>query len=154
VSLATIEHVIFLDNHLKEINRILSSNGFLYISTPNYAGLVHLPKYLLKGESFHDPLKEHSRYEFYAHVRYFTYRTLIKFVSSFGFTPVAVYLPLPERSSYYRAMKTRSPLKAILFRTAMRLLYTLGSPRWASEPVIIFQKTDGRPANGIKKVVL
>lgn len=154
VSLATIEHVIFLDNHLKEINRILSDKGFLYISTPNYAGLVHLPKYLLKGESFHNPLKEHSRYEFYAHVRYFTYRTLIQFVGSFGFAPVAVYLPLPESSSFYRAMKARSPLKAMLFRNAMRLLYTLGSPRWASEPVLVFQKSDGKHSNGLKKVIL
>ncbi len=155
VSLATIEHVIFLDNHLKEIRRILSDNGFLYISTPNYAGLVHLPKYLLKGESFHDPLKEHSRYEFYAHVRYFTYRTLVKFVSSFGFAPLAVYLPLPESSSFYRTMKAKSPLKAMLFRNAMRLLYTFGSPRWASEPVLVFQKTDGKkPSGGPRKVVL
>lgn len=154
VSLATIEHVIFLDNHLKEINRILSNNGYLYISTPNYAGLVHLPKYLLRGETFHNPLKEHSRYEFYAHVRYFTYRTLVQFVSSFGFTPVAVYLPLPDGSSFYRAMKAKSPLKAMLFRTAMRLLYTLGSPRWASEPVVVFKKSDGKHSDGFKKVVL
>lgn len=154
VSLATIEHVIFLDNHLKEINRILSDKGFLYISTPNYAGLVHLPKYLLKGESFHNPLKEHSRYEFYAHVRYFTYRTLVQFVSSFGFAPVAVYLPLPESSSFYRKMKAKSPLKAMLFRTAMWLLYTLGGPRWASEPVLVFQKSDGKYPNRLKKVIL
>jgi SAM-dependent methyltransferase len=153
VSLATIEHVIFLDNHVKEIHRILSDDGYLYISTPNYAGLVHLPKYLLKGESFHDPLKEHSRYEFYAHVRYFTYKTLLEFVSSFGFTPVSVYLPLPEGSTYYRAMKEKSPLKAAFFRNAMRFLYTLGT-RWASEPVLVFKKSENKSQNGFRKIIL
>jgi SAM-dependent methyltransferase len=153
VSLATIEHVIFLDHHVREIHRILSDDGFLYISTPNYAGLVHFPRYLLKGESFHDPLKEHSRYEFYAHVRYFTYKTLLEFVSSFGFTPVAVYLPLPEGSTYYRAVKEKSPLKAAFFRNAMRFLYTMG-PRWASEPVLVFQKSENKSQNDFRKIIL
>jgi SAM-dependent methyltransferase len=154
VSLATIEHVIFLDHHLKEIRRILSDNGYLYISTPNYAGLVHLPRYLLKGESFHDPLNEVSKYEFYAHVRYFTFKTLLDFVSSFGFTPLEVYLPLPESSTYYRKMLAKSPLKAWAFRSSMWWLYTLGSPRWASEPVICFQKTDEKRSTKYRKIVL
>jgi len=153
VSLATIEHVICLDHHMKEIRRILTNDGYLYISTPNYAGLVHLPRYLIKGESFHDPLKEYSRYEFYAHVRYFTYKTLLKFVGSFGFAPVAVYLPLPECSSFYRAMKEKSPLKAALFRNALKFLYTIG-PRWASEPVLVFQKSENKSPNGFRKVIL
>ena len=148
VSLATIEHVISLEHHLSEIHRILSDDGYLYISSPNYAGLTHLPRYLLKGESFHDPLQEQSKYEFYAHVRYFTYQTLLKFVSSFGFTPLSVYLPLPESSSYYRSLKTKSPLKAFTFRSSMWFLYTFGSPRWASEPVLCFKKTN--PTNNQK----
>jgi SAM-dependent methyltransferase len=154
VSLATIEHVIFLDHHLQEIRRILSDQGYLYISTPNYAGLTHLPRFLLKGESFHNPLKEGSKYEFYAHVRYFTFKTLLDFVSSFGFTPLEVYLPLPESSSYYQSMRAKSRLKAWAFRSSMWLLYTLGSPRWASEPVICFQKTDQKPSTTYRKVVL
>lgn len=154
VSLATIEHVIFLDHHLREIRRVLSNQGYLYISTPNYAGLTHLPRFLFKGESFHNPLSEKSKYEFYAHVRYFTFKTLLEFVISFGFTPLEVYLPLPESSSYYRTMQTQSPLKAWAFRSSMWLLYTLGSPRWASEPVICFQKTDQKPATKYRKVVL
>jgi len=154
ISLATIEHVIFLDHHLKEIRRILSDQGYLYISTPNYAGLTHLPRYLFKGESFHNPLREKSKYEFYAHVRYFTFKTILEFVSSFGFTPLEVYLPLPDSSSNYRAMKTQSALKAWAFRSSMWLLYTLGSPRWASEPVICFQKTDQKPTTKYRKVVL
>lgn len=154
VSLATIEHVLTLDHHMKEIHRILAKNGRLYISTPNYAGLVHLPRYLLKGESFHDPLKEASRYEFYAHVRYFTFKTLMEFVSSFGFTPLDVYLPLPEGSTYYRNMQAKSPLKAWVFRSFMKLLYTFGSPRWASEPVICFEKTDLAPSKKYRKILL
>src|SRR5512146_1994103 len=62
VSLATIEHVILLDHHLKEIRRILADGGYLYISTPNYAGLAHLARYLLKGESVHNTLKESTKY--------------------------------------------------------------------------------------------
>jgi SAM-dependent methyltransferase len=154
ISLATIEHVIFLDHHLQEIRRILSKDGYIYISTPNYAGLTNLPRYLLKGESFHDPLKEHEKYEFYAHVRYFTFKTLLDFVSSFGFTPLEVYLPIPQSSSYYRTMQAKSPLKAWAFRSSMWLLYTLGSPRWASEPVICFQKTDQKPSRKYRKIVL
>ena len=154
VSLATIEHVIFLDHHLKEIHRILSDKGYLYISTPNYAGLVHLPRYFLKGESFHNPLLDGSKYEFYAHVRYFTFKTLVEFVSSFGFTPMEVYLPLPEGSSYYRTMRVKSPLKAWAFRSSMWLLYTFGSPRWASEPVICFQKTEQKRITKYRKIVL
>jgi SAM-dependent methyltransferase len=154
VSLATIEHVLLLDHHMQEIHRILARDGYLYISTPNYAGMTHLSRYLLKGESFHDPLKEESRYEFYAHVRYFTFKTLLEFVSSFGFAPLEVYLPLPESSSYYRTMRSKSPLKAWAFRSFMRLLYTFGSPRWASEPVICFQKTDRKPSTKYRKILL
>lgn len=154
VSLATIEHVIFLDHHLREIHRILSDDGYLYISTPNYAGLVHLPRYLLKGESFHDPLREDEKYEFYAHVRYFTYKTLLEFVSSFGFTPISVHLPIPESSTHYLALKAKSPAKAFAFRSSMWLLYTLGSPRWASEPVLCFQKTDKKPSLKVKKYIV
>ncbi len=154
VSLATIEHVLSLDHHMREIRRILARDGYLYISTPNYAGLVYLLRYLLKGESFHDPLKASSRYEFYAHVRYFTFNTLMKFIGSFGFTPLEVYLPLPESSSYYQKMKAQSALKARAFRLFMRLLYTVGSPRWASEPVICLQKTEGIPSIKYRKILL
>jgi SAM-dependent methyltransferase len=154
ISLATIEHVLSLDHHMQEIRRILTEAGYLYISTPNYAGLAHLPRYLLKGESFHDPLQESSRYEFYAHVRYFTFATLLKFVSSFGFTPLEVYLPLPQSSSHYQSMQVKSPLKAWAFRSFMHLLYTFGSPRWASEPVICLQKTDRRPSTKYRKILL
>ncbi len=154
VSLATIEHVLTLDHHMREINRILKDGGYLYISSPNYAGLVFLKRYLLGGESFHDPLDEDTRYEFYAHVRYFTYKTLLRFVGSFGFSPRAVYLPLPESSSYFKSMKAKSPVRAFLFRSSMWLLYKMGSPRWASEPVLVFQKSGQNARERFPKIVL
>ena len=154
VSLATIEHVINLDEHLKDVHRILKKGGYLYISSPNYASLVHFTRYILKGESFHDPLNEQSRYEFYAHVRYFTYKTLLNFVRSFGFMPVSVYLPLPEGSSFYKHLRARSALKAWIFRSSMWMLYKFGSPRWASEPVLVFQKSEKGSAASIRKVVI
>ncbi len=142
VSLATIEHIITLDHHVQEINRVLQDGGYLYISTPNYASLRSLPGYLFQGRSFHNPLKEHDRYEFYAHVRYFTYRTLLEYIQSFGFWPVAVYLPLPSGSSYYRKLEKRSKSKARAFRYAMWALYKFTGPRWASEPVLCFRKSE------------
>lgn len=154
ISLATIEHVLTLDHHMKEIHRILTEHGYLYISTPNYAGLAYLPRYLLKGESFHDPFGKTDRYEFYAHVRYFTFKTLLEFVQSFGFTPLEVYLPLPQSSSYYRRMQASSPLKAWAFRSFIHLLYKFGSPRWASEPVICFQKGNQTSSRKYRKIQL
>ncbi len=152
VSLATIEHIINLDHHLQEVYRVLEDGGYLYISSPNYASLRSLPGYLFEGRSFHNPLKEKDRYEFYAHVRFFTYTTLLEFVTSFGFRPVAVYLPLPSGSSYYRRLKDRSKGKALVFRSAMWALYKFLGPRWASEPVLCFKKTNS--SNGRFKKVL
>ena len=156
VSLATIEHVIHLDHFLKETCRVLSDNGYFYVSSPNYAALVYLPRFLLSGRTFNDPLSEASGYEFYAHVRNFTYRTLLEFVSSFGFTPDTVYLALPAGSSRYQALYARSKAKALAFRYAMWLMYNLLSPRWASEPILCFQKTSNGVARNRKfrKVVL
>jgi SAM-dependent methyltransferase len=156
VALATIEHVIHVDHFLKEIHRILSDDGYLYISSPNYASFLYLPRLLFSGRTFHDPLSESSvsRYEFYAHVRYFTYRTLLEFVSSFGFVPDAVYLALPRGSSYYQSLYSTSKVKALAFRYAMKLMYTLGSPRWAPEPIICFRKACHRIDREFRKVVL
>ena len=143
ISLATIEHIINLDHHLKQIRRILKDTGHLYISAPNHSGLQFYIPYMLKGESFHNPLgNDLQRYEFYAHVRYFTYKTLLRFVSSFGFRPLEVYLPLPKESARYRRMQSKSRLVAGSFRSAMRCAYTLMSPRWALHPVLCFAKAD------------
>jgi len=76
------------------------------------------------------------------------------FVSSFGFVPETVYLPLPEGSTRYRSLYKRSRVKALALRNAMKLLYKVGSPRWASEPVICFQKTQENQGKKIKKVLI
>ena len=145
ISLSTIEHLIHVDHFVREVYRILGDQGHLYISSPNYASLWFFRRFVLEGRSFHDPTSRspRQRYEFYAHVRYFTYRTLLEFVSSFGFVPDAIYLPLPAGSSRYRALYSTSKLKALAFRYAMWLMYSFLSPRWASEPILCFQKAPG-----------
>jgi SAM-dependent methyltransferase len=156
IALATIEHVIHVDHFLQEIYRILSNDGYLYISSPNYASLVYLPRFLLSGKTFHDPLSKSSRtrYEFYAHVRYFTYKTLLEFVSSFEFIPDTVYLALPAGSSRYQLLYSTSKLKALAFRYAKVLMFNLLSPRWAAEPIICFKKTSNRMDRKFRKVLL
>ncbi len=156
ISLAVIEHVFHVDHFLREIHRILSDDGCLYLTAPNYAGLVYLPRFLFKGKTFHDPLSESSRtrYEFYAHIRYFTYRTMIEFVSTFGFTPDTVYLALPAGSTRYRALYSKSKFKALAFRYAMKVMYRVLSPRWASEPILCFRKTGSKLDRKYRKVIL
>lgn len=156
IALATIEHLIHTDHFVEEIHRVLADDGYFYVSAPNYAGLTYLLPFLASGRTFHDPMDPAERYEFFAHVRYFTYRTLLEYVSSLGFTAEAVYLGVPEGSSKYLRLRERSKAKALTFRYAMKTIYTLFSPRWAAEPVICFKK--GGSANGRvtspRKVVL
>ncbi len=154
LSLATIEHVIHLDEHLQEIRRILNDEGYLYISSPNYASLIYMRPLLMAGKSFHDPLVAGDQYEFYAHVRYFTYRTLLEFVSNFGFVAEAVYLPLPKESAKFLKLQEKSRLKALGFKYSMWFIYRFLSPRWASEPVICFRKSSNGNHRKIQKIVL
>jgi len=155
IALATIEHLLNIDHFVKEIHRLLSDNGYLYLSAPNYSGLTYLVPMLLTGKTFHDPMKQDSKYEFYAHLRYFTYHTLLEYISSFGFQPVAVYVGLPKEGTRYLELKSKSKFKALMFKNIMRILYTLFSPRWAAEPVICFKKAkDNRSFQKPKKVVL
>lgn len=140
ISLATIEHILDVDHFLSEINRILKKNGFLYISAPNYSGLTYLLPFLKTGKTFHDPLRKEDKYEFYAHVKYFTYRTLIEFSAQFSFEAVSVYLGKPMEGSRFIMLKKNSPFKAGLYKIGMTTLYKILSPRWAAEPVICLQK--------------
>lgn len=157
VALATIEHMINVDHFVEEVRRILSDNGYFYVSAPNYNGLNYLVPLLLHGKTFHDPIDPTgtSRYEFYAHVRYFTYRTLLEYVGSFGFIPDAVYLALPQGSTRYRDLYDRSKMRALAYRYSMKTFYTLFSPRWAPEPVLCFKKGSSSERNRKpRKVVL
>jgi len=156
ISLATIEHLIYTDNFMKESSRILKDGGYLYLSTPNYASAIYLPEFLLSGRTFHNPLSTsvRTRYEFYAHVRYFTYRTLLEYVSSFGFTPEAVYLALPKGSTRYKSLYQRSKMKALAYRYVMWVAFLFFSPRWAPEPVLCFKKHANNQKQKPKKVIL
>ena len=152
ISLATVEHIIHIDSHVNEIKRILAPGGHLYISAPNYSGLQFYVPYLLNGKSFHDPLKEGlPKYEFYAHVRYFTYKTLLEFIASFGLVPKYVFLSLPEKSSRYLSLKNRSKLLAYIFRSTIKALYAVATPRWAFHPVLCFEKPGDAMGNGYHK---
>lgn len=152
IALATIEHLINIDKFVSEVTRILAPEGCFYISAPNYASLLYLMPVLMKGRTFHNPMNPEDRYEFYAHVRYFTYRTMIEYVSSFGLKPEAVYLPVPRDSSRYQSMLQKSKLRAMVFKWTLAGFYRL-SPRWASEPIICFRKTQ-REIKSIRKVIL
>jgi SAM-dependent methyltransferase len=139
IALATIEHILQVDAFVREIYRILAPDGCFYLSAPNYASVNYLFPMIFNGRTFHDPLNAVSRYEFYAHVRYFTYRTLMEYIPTFGFVPEAVYLPVPKSSSNYVSLSRKSKLMAWGFKGCMSLLYRI-SPRWASEPIICFRK--------------
>lgn len=147
ISLATIEHLLYPDHFLKETWRILKPGGYLYICAPNYAAPEYLIRPLLFGRSFHEPLgSDEEKYEFYAHVRYFTYLTLRDFVTSVGFRLDTVYIAKPAGSSRFRELEAKSRLKALLYKNLMTLRHRLLPPRWASEPILCFSK----PSPGMK----
>lgn len=153
IALATIEHVLHIDHFVQEIYRIVKDGGYFFISAPNYSGLPYLMPFLITGKTFHDPMSDDSRYEFYSHIRYFTYQTLLDFVRSFGFMPETVYVPLPKSGSRYQTLKNRSPLKAAAIRMLMKIAYSF-SPRWAAEPVICFQKLRNNGNGTVRKVLI
>jgi ubiquinone/menaquinone biosynthesis C-methylase UbiE len=153
ISLSTIEHLIHLNHFLEETRRILMDGGYLYISSPNYAAISYMSRFVWSGRTFHDPFSDTEQYEFYAHYRYFTYKTLLDFVGSFGFAPMKVYIGRPEGSSYFKRLKQQSKLKAFFFQMGVTFLCCTLPPRWASEPVICFRKAPGAYRKPIKVVL-
>lgn len=154
VSLVTLEHLIYFDHFLTEIYRILTDDGFLYISTPNYAAPEYLMNLIITGKTFHDPLSPEEKYEFYAHVRYFTYRTMVDVVRYHQFNPDTVYLALPEGSTRYQALQASSKFLALGFRYTMWLKHNLLPARMAAEPILCCQKNSPINHRRIRKVVL
>lgn len=148
LSLVTLEHIMNTEALIEEMRRIMADDGRLYLSVPNYASILHMIP-LLKGRAFHDPLDPLDRYEFYAHVRYFTYRTLIELFRSFDLFVDTVYVMLPKGASRYLQLKERAPVKAFLYRQAARAAYSM-SPRFHPGPIVCFMKQDpGRKARKI-----
>jgi SAM-dependent methyltransferase len=154
VSLVTLEHLIYFDHFLEEIYRILDEDGFLYISTPNYAAPEYLIQPIFTGKTFHDPLGAEERYEFYAHVRYFTYRTLVDLMRFYKFIPETVYLALPKGSTRYQGLYKTSKLLAMAFKSAVWLKHHLLSARMAAEPILCCSKSKIANQHGIRKVVI
>jgi len=131
ISLATIEHLYNIDNFF---------HGYIYISVPNYNGLNYLIPLLFKGKTFHDPLNPKDKYEFYGHLRYFTHLSLIKYISSFGFTAEAVYLGKPEMGTRYLRFKSKHKIGAAIYKALLLTLFYIFPPRLSPEPVICFKK--------------
>lgn len=154
ISLVTIEHVLFVNEFLSELNRILCPGGYLYISTPNYAAWEYLAEPVIHARSYHDPLVPSSRYEFYAHVRYFTFKTLGILLEAHGFSLECTYIALPGGSEQYQKLYKESKPKALMFRNLMRLKAQLSSLHRASEPILCLQKTDVVRPPQFKKVLL
>ncbi len=155
ISLATIEHLLYPDHFLKETWRILKPGGYLYICAPNYAAPEYIIRPLIFGRSFHEPLgPDEEKYEFYAHVRYYTYKTLRDYVASFGFNLDTVYIAKPGGSSRFKELYARSRLKAMLYKNIMTLRHRLFPARWASEPILCFRKGPVDLKGKIRKVVL
>lgn len=140
ISLATIEHLYNTDHFLQEIRRILTDEGCLYISAPNYNGVNYLIPLLLKGKTFHDPLNPMEKYEFFGHLRYFTLRTMIEYLTTHGFAAEAVYLGKPEMGTRYLRFKSRHKIGGVLYRMLTVTMFYLCPARWASEPVVCFRK--------------
>jgi SAM-dependent methyltransferase len=155
ISLVTIEHLTNTDHLLAEIHRILAPGGFLYIEAPNMAGLEHTANLLFKGREFGNPLGDvDERYEFFGHIRHFTFASIRDYVASFGFKLDTVYIAAPGGSSRYKALHKRSPILALGFKYAMWLRHLVLSPRWACEPILCFEKASSEGRRRLRKVVL
>jgi SAM-dependent methyltransferase len=142
ISLATVEHLYNIDKFFHEAKRILKDDGCLYVSVPNYNGLTYLIPLLCKGKTFHDPTDPNEKYEFYGHLRYFTHISLIKYITSFGFTAEAVYLGKPEMGTRYLKFKSKHKVGAAVYKALTTTLYTVFPSRWAPEPVVCFRKSE------------
>lgn len=154
ISLVTIEHLLFLNEFLSEVNRILCDGGYLYISTPNYAAPEYLVGPVIHGRSFHDPLAPAARYEFFAHIRYFTFKSLGVLVNSHGFALDSVYIALPGGSERYQNLFKQSKLKALTYKSLMWLRHKVLPVYRASEPILCFQKTSTPRPPRFRKVLL
>ena len=154
ISLVTVEHLLFVNEFLCEINRILCDGGYLYIAAPNYAAFEYLVAPLMHARSFHDPMHSGERYEFYAHVRYFTFITLKELAESMGFVLDTVYIGLPAGSDRFRKMQQQSSFKAQIFHDLMWLKAKLLTASRASEPILCLKKSGPAGEHRYRTVLL
>ena len=78
-----IEHMLYVNEFLQGIHRILKKDGKLVLTTPNIARLRNRLSLLLG-----DPSPWHEWDKPFCHIRYFTPQTLLDCLSKNGFRPV------------------------------------------------------------------
>ncbi len=133
---AVLEHLYRPDICLQEFHRILKHDGGLIVSTPNYSHPYRIWQ-LVKGETFHDPLKE---YQFWAHLRFFTYKTLVKFLEHLRFFVADVFLPLPAVPAMYSGFTKGSKIKEFFALHLYPKIFFRISPRFCNEPILLCKK--------------
>ena len=134
-----LEHLLRPDICLKEVYRILKSDGNLIVCTPNESHPYRIWQ-LIKGDSFHDPFNDSfDAYQFWTHVKFFTYRTLKRFLEHFGFFVRQVFLPMPRAHEYAKFTKG-SKLKELLAIHIYPKIFYRVSPRFCDEPILVCQK--------------
>jgi len=130
-----LEHLLRPDVCLKEAYRVLKKDGFMIVSTPNYSHPYRIWQ-LIKGESFHEP----PDYQFYAHIRFFTCKSLRRFLEHIGFYVADVFLPMPAISSFYEELLGGSQIKKILAMNVYPKIFYRLSPRFCNEPILMCRK--------------
>lgn len=130
--LSVLEHLYRPDKCLEETHRILKKDGQVIICLPNYASLLHTLSNL-RGQSFHSLTDE---YNFYGHIKYFTYSSILELLTLKGFFVDTVISPLPTITKRYRKL---SRWKKILAKAIVYISCKI-SPRWCQAPIIIAKK--------------
>lgn len=119
---------------LCEINRVLSLNGFLLLTTPNLYSLPSMARYAL-GKSLADPLTEYGKLRglgHMGHVREYSSREVLRFLGSFGFTV--------DRSDFRFEPNDRSRRQRLL-----TLMYRVVPRRFRRDIVILARKAARGP---------
>lgn len=79
-----IEHLFEPENALKEVHRILKNNGYIIIQVPNYFSIIGRVR-LLRSKSIVTDLHKPFRSWNYFHLRFFSYKDFINFLTITGF---------------------------------------------------------------------
>lgn len=135
-----LEHLLRPDICLKEAFRILKRDGGLIVCTPNYSHPYRIWQ-LIRGDSFHDPFNDPlDAYQFWAHVKFFTFKSLKRFLEHIGFFVRQVFLPMPVIPSQYARFTKGSRLKELLAMHIYPKIFYRISPRFCDEPILMCQK--------------
>lgn len=97
-----LEHTYYTDLVLKEVHRILRSNGILQVTVPNFAGVATLI-YWLRQKPMPRLIGGH-RDDFDAHHKLFTLPVLRKELETFGFKVIEVEGKVFGRKGFFLKM--------------------------------------------------